>query len=72
MKADPSLVPALRRQTKDYCCDEIRNAAADEIERLEAANEELIRGMTEMAERFTARMNSAAAQIYELRAESAQ
>jgi gamma-glutamyl:cysteine ligase YbdK (ATP-grasp superfamily) len=47
--------------------DEIRNAAADEIERLEAVNEELIRGMTEMAERFTARMDGAAAQIDELR-----
>lgn len=30
--------------------------AAAEITRLEAANEELIRGMTEMAERFTAVM----------------
>jgi hypothetical protein len=33
--------------------------AADEIDRLNAENEELIRGMTEMAERFTAAMDKA-------------
>ena len=33
--------------------------AAAEIDRLNAANEELIRGMTEMAERFTAAMDKA-------------
>jgi hypothetical protein len=33
--------------------------AADEIERLRDANEELIRGMTEMAARFTAAMDAA-------------
>lgn len=42
--------------------DELRPlmiSAANEIDRLNAANEELIRGMTEMAERFTAAMDKA-------------
>lgn len=37
------------------------------IKRLQEANEEMIRGMAEMAERFTARMDGAATQIDELR-----
>ena len=42
--------------------DELRPlmiSAANEIDRLNAANEELIRGMTERAERFTAAMDKA-------------
>lgn len=38
----------------------------EEVQRAEEATEELIRGMTEMADRFTARMDAAGAQIADL------
>lgn len=44
-----------------------RREATVEIDRLTRDSEELIRGMTEMAERFTARMDAANAQIEECR-----
>ena len=42
--------------------------AIEKIDALEAVNEELIRGMTEMAERYTARMDGAGEQITHLKA----
>lgn len=40
----------------------------EEVQRAEEANEEMIRGMTEMADRFTARMDGAGEQITRLKA----
>lgn len=57
--------------TDDMTPDQIAAATCDDphetIKRLQDDNEELIRGMTELAERFTVRMDTAAAQIDELR-----
>jgi uncharacterized protein YPO0396 len=55
-------------------CRRTNSLLADEIDaefrKLEQANDELVRGMTEMAERYTAAMDRKNARIEELRRKS--